>query len=122
MRDGSKDIGAVGSRAFNAISVVDTTLPRFVIDIEVLKIIVEIDRASAEVSAQECSMSCENSGDIDVPLPAERNGNASLPFVEVRNDRGVKLAREILKEGKRVNTGSLLEMGGHTSPRNQATT
>lgn len=99
MRDGSKDIGAVGSRAFNAISVVDTTLPRFVIDIEVLKIIVEIDRASAEVSAQECSMSCENSGDIDVPLPAERNGNASLPFVEVRNDRGMKLAREILEGG-----------------------
>jgi hypothetical protein len=43
VRDGSKDIGAVGSRAFNAISVVDTTLPRFVIDIEVLKIIVEVD-------------------------------------------------------------------------------
>ena len=99
VRDGSKDIGAVGSRAFNAISVVDTTLPRFVIDIEVLKIIVEIDRASAEVSAQECSMSCENSGDIDVPLPAERNGNASLPFVEVRNDRGMKLPREILEGG-----------------------
>ena len=43
VRDGSKDIGAVGSRAFNAISVVDTTLPRFVIDIEVLKIVVEVD-------------------------------------------------------------------------------
>ena len=44
-------------------------------------------------------MGCKDSGDIDVPLPAEWNGDASLPFVEVRNDRGMKLAREILKEG-----------------------
>jgi hypothetical protein len=43
VRDSSKDIGAVGSRAFNTISVVDTTFPRFVIDIEVLKIVVEVD-------------------------------------------------------------------------------
>lgn len=126
MGDGGKDIGAVGSRAFDAISVVDTTLPRFVIDIEVLKIIVEVDGASAEVSAQECCMSCKDSGDIDVPLPAERNGDPGLPFVEVRNNCGMKLAREILKKGKNkkvsTNSGTLQEMGGHTSPRNQATT
>ena len=41
--DGGEDIGAVGSRAFDAISVVDTTLPRFVVDIKVLKIVVEVD-------------------------------------------------------------------------------
>jgi hypothetical protein len=44
-------------------------------------------------------MSRKDSGDIDVPLPAERNGDASLPFVEVGNNRGMKLAREILKKG-----------------------
>ena len=71
-------------------------------------------------------MSGEDSGDIDVPFPAERNSDASLPFVEVRKNRGMKLAREILKKGKikKVSTGSgtLQEMSGHTSPRNQATT
>jgi hypothetical protein len=73
-------------------------------------------------------MSCENSDDIDVPLPAERNGNASLPFVEVRNDRGMNLAREILEGGwdknARMHSGMLVKkyMSGHTSPRNQATT
>ena len=43
MRDGGKNVGTVGSRAFDAISVVDTTLPCFVIDIEVLKIVVKVD-------------------------------------------------------------------------------
>ena len=57
-------------------------------------------------------MSCKDCGDIDVPLPTERNGNASLPFVEVRNNRGMKLAREILKDKKKISaTGNVTRRG-----------
>lgn len=47
-------------------------------------------------------MSCENSGDIDVPLPAERNGNASLPFVKVGYDGSGELTGDVLKKNDLV--------------------
>lgn len=43
VRDGSEDIGAVGGGALDAVSVVDSTFSCFVIDVEVLEVVVEID-------------------------------------------------------------------------------
>jgi hypothetical protein len=38
----------------------------------VLEIVVEVNRAGAEVSTQQCCVSGEDGGDIDLPLLAER--------------------------------------------------
>lgn len=47
VRNGGEDIGAVGSRAFDAVSVVYATLACLVIDIKVLEVIIKVDAASA---------------------------------------------------------------------------
>ena len=41
-------------------------------------------------------MCCEDRRDIDVPLPTERNGDASLPFVKMCNNGSSELPGEIL--------------------------
>jgi len=99
VRDGSEDICAVCGRTFDAISVVDTTLSGFVIDIKVLKVVVKVDRASAQVSAEEGRVCREDGGDVDVPLPTERNGHPGLPFVEMRDNGNVELPGKILNGG-----------------------
>jgi len=53
VRDGSKDICAVCGRTADAISVVDTMLSGSMIDVKVLKVVVKVDRASTQVSAEE---------------------------------------------------------------------
>ncbi len=50
MRDSGEHVRAVRRRAFDAVSVVYPAFSRFVIDVEVLEVVVEIDGASAEVS------------------------------------------------------------------------
>lgn len=45
-----EDISTVSCRAFNAVSMIDAALPSFVVDIKVLKVVVEIDRAGTEVA------------------------------------------------------------------------
>ena len=96
VRNGGEDICAVCRGAFDAISVVDTTLSSFVINIKVLKVVVKVNRAGTQVSAEEGCVCCEDRSDIDVPLPTERNGDPSLPFMEVRHDGGTELPRKIL--------------------------
>lgn len=56
------------------------------IDVKVLEVVVEIDRARAKITTEEGSMSGEDSGDIDMSLSAYWNGHASLPLVEVSDD------------------------------------
>lgn len=101
MGDCGEDIRTVCSRAFDAISVINTTLSGFVINVEVLKIVVKVDRTSTEVSTQEGGVGSEDGGDVYVSLPAERNGDPSLPFVEMRNNSGIKLSGKILSAGKK---------------------
>jgi hypothetical protein len=73
MRDSGKDVSTVGRTAFNAISVVDSTFTRFVINIKVLEIIVEINASSTEVPAEECRVRRKNCGNIDMSFAAQRN-------------------------------------------------
>jgi hypothetical protein len=107
VRDGSEDICAVCGRTFDAISVVDTALSGFVINVKVLQIIVKVDRASTEVSTQESRVCREDDGEVDVPFPGERNGHPGLPFVEMRNNGGGELPGSILNtEEKKISTNS----------------
>jgi hypothetical protein len=70
VRYGGEDIGAVGSGTLDAVSVVYAALPGFVVDVEVLEVVVKVNGASAEVAAEESCMSSKDGGDIDVSLSA----------------------------------------------------
>ena len=55
-------------------------------------------------------MCCEDRGDVDVPFPTERNGDPSLPFVEMRHDGGSELPGKILDmRGKSARTQERVE-------------
>lgn len=72
--------------SFNAIPVVDAALSRFGIDVKELEVIVEINRAGAEVSSQESGMGGEDGRNINSPLLGKGQSNTGQPFVEVGND------------------------------------
>ena len=78
------------------IPVIDAALPSFVIDIEVLQVVVEVDRAGAEVATEEGGMGREHGRHIDMTLPAERDGDAGLPLMEVGDDRFREIASYVL--------------------------
>lgn len=44
MRHGRENIGAVCGRSFYAVSVVDTSFPSFMIDVEILEVVVKVYR------------------------------------------------------------------------------
>lgn len=113
MRYSSEDISTMSRSAFNAVSMVNATFSSFVIDIEVLQVIVEVDRAGAEVSSQEGCVGSEDSRNINmaaifmkndgkrrrrgnVPFSAQRDGQTSLPFVEMGNNSCGDLSGDIL--------------------------
>ena len=88
MRYSCKDIGAVCRRTFDAVSMIDSTFACFVVDVEVLEVVVEVYASGAEVAAEEGCVGCEDGADVDVALSAEGDGEACLPFVEVCDDGG----------------------------------
>lgn len=94
---------------------VDTTLAGFVIDVKVLEVVVKVDAARTEVTAEERSVGRKDGRDINVALAAEGNGKTRLPFVEVSNDGLVAAALGELWCELRMTFSKL------TSPRNQAT-
>lgn len=83
--------------AFDAVSVVDTALACFVVDIKVLEVVVEVDGASAKIAAEKSRVSGEDGGYVDVSLATERDCETGLPFVEVGNYGLVKLTGDILR-------------------------
>jgi hypothetical protein len=43
-------------------------------------------------------MCCKYGSDVDMSFPTERNSNTGLPFVKVGDNRGGKLASDVLHE------------------------
>ena len=80
----------------DAVAVVCATLACFMVDVEVLEVVVKVDGAGAEVAAEEGGVGGEDGGDVDVSLAAEGDGDAGLPFVEVGNNGAVELAQDVL--------------------------
>lgn len=72
VRDCCKDIGRVCRSTLDAVPVVDTTLAGLGITVKVLKVVVEINRSSAQISSEESSMGGEDGGDIYSSLLAKR--------------------------------------------------
>lgn len=111
VRHGGEDIGTVSCRALDAVPaipfslaapsshtprahppVVDSALSSLVVDVKVLQIVVKVDAARAQVSAEEGRVRGKDGRHVDVALPAQRDCEARLPLVEVSDDgrRGVE--------------------------------
>lgn len=125
VRDRREDVGAVSRGPLDAVAVVDASLAGLVIDIEILKVVVEVDAASAEVATKEGGVGGEDGGDVDMALPAERDGETCLPLVKVTDDGLCAFPRREL-EGQTSHDQRLVRtwiqgFWGRTSPRNQAT-
>lgn len=88
----------MGGGSLDAIPVVNTTLSGFGIDIEILQIVVEVNRASTQISPKERCMSCENSCHVNAPLLGKGQGNTGEPFVEVGYDRFFLLVADKLQD------------------------
>lgn len=91
------------------------------VDIEILKVVVEVDTTRAKIATQKRRVRGEYSGDIDVALPAERDGHTNLPLVEMSDDGLGELSRDVLRESRgqcSVKKGQQVPL---TSPRNHAT-
>lgn len=76
---------------------VDTPLACLVVDVKVLKVVVEVHTSSTQVSSEQSCMCGEDGSDVDMSLPAQWNGETSLPFVEMGDDRFVGLSACELK-------------------------
>lgn len=51
VRYSGENVGTMGGGAFDTIAVIYATLTGFMVDVKVLKIVVKVDGASAEISA-----------------------------------------------------------------------
>ena len=96
MRYGGENVCAMCGGALDAVSVVNPAFSCFVVDVEVLEVVVEVDGAGAEVSAKEGGVRCEDSGHINMAFAAEGDGEARLPLVKMGDDGCVELARDVL--------------------------
>lgn len=125
MRDGGEDVGTMGSGTFDAVSVIYTTFSGLVIDVKILEIIIKVDRSGAKVTTEKGGVCGEDSGDINMALATEWNSKSCLPFVEMGDDGGVKLASDVLNTNRSSVRGDIGEREHkdefHTSPRNHAT-
>ena len=95
--NGREYIGTVSGRSLDAVSVVYSSLPSLVINVEILKVVIEVDGTCAQVASKEGRMCSEDCGDIDMTLAAEGNCKTGLPFMEVCDDGCGQLSSDILK-------------------------
>ena len=75
---------------------IDSTFACFVVDVEVLKVVIEVDASRAKVSAEQCGVSCEDGGNVDVTFSEKRNSETCLPFMEMGYDSSFELTSDIL--------------------------
>lgn len=83
VRDSGKDVAAVGCGTLDTVTMVDTTLASFMVDVKVAKVVVKVDGPGTEVSSKQGGVGCEDGGDIDMTLAAQGDAHTSEPLVEV---------------------------------------
>jgi hypothetical protein len=81
--------------------VVNAALAGLLVDVKVLEVVVEIDRAGAEVAAEERRVRRKDGRHVDMALAAERDGEAGLPLVEVSDDGRLGVVDSELQVGRR---------------------
>ena len=99
VRYSSKDVRTVCGCTLDAVSMVYAALSGFVVNVEVLDIVIKVNIARGEVTAKESSVCCEHCRDIDATFPADGDGDTCLPFVEVSDDSSIELPGDILPSG-----------------------
>lgn len=72
--DGGEHIGAVCRRPFDTVTMVDTPLTSFMINVKILQVVVKVNTASTEVTTQKSRVGGEDGGDVNVSLPTKRDG------------------------------------------------
>ncbi|KAF8992464.1 hypothetical protein BDZ89DRAFT_1054160 [Hymenopellis radicata] len=82
VRRRGEDVGTVGSRAFNAVSVIDPAFSRFVVHVKILEIVVKVDGTCGEAASQERCSCGKDGSDIDMVFAVERDGKSCQPFVK----------------------------------------
>jgi hypothetical protein len=75
---------------------VDSPLSSFVVDVKILKIVVEVDGAGTQVTTKKGCMCSKDSSNVDMTFTTKGDCKTSLPLVEVGNDSGGQLPRDIL--------------------------
>lgn len=83
---GCEDVARVSGSTLNAIPVVDAALSRLGVDVKVLEVVVEVNRAGTEISPQKSGMSREDGGNIDSSLLRKGQSHTGQPLVEVSDD------------------------------------
>jgi hypothetical protein len=63
------------------------------VNVKVLEVVVEVYATRTEVTAEKGGVGGEDGGHVNLALAAERNGQASLPLVEVGDNSLVEAAR-----------------------------
>ena len=96
MAHSSEHISTMCSTSFDAVTMVDTTLSSFVINVEIGEVVVEVYAAGTEISTEERGVGCEYRCEVYVTFSAEGDCEACLPFVEVGDDGCVELMRDVL--------------------------
>jgi hypothetical protein len=124
VRDGRENIARVCGGALDTVSVVDASLAGFGVDVEVLQVVVKVDRAGAKISSEKGGMGGENGGDVNAPFLGQWQSNTSEPFVEVGNDCSLLFMADKLHD--KCQLLSAVSALAHnlillTSPKNHAT-
>jgi hypothetical protein len=96
MGNGCKYVASMCCSSLDAIAVINSSFTSLRIHIEVLEVVVEVDRSGAEIASKESCMRGEDSGNIDSASLAERERDAREPLVEMGNDSFILLVRDKL--------------------------
>lgn len=86
MTDSRKDIGTMSCASLDTVTMINTTLTSLVINIKVSEVVVKVNRASTQVTAQKSSVRGKDGSNVNLALLDQWNGNTSQPFVEMSNN------------------------------------
>lgn len=96
MRYGCEDICGVSSTAFYAVAMVNASLSGLGVAVKVLQVVVEVDRAGAEITTEEGCVGGEDGGHVNSALLAQRKSNTGEPLVELSNDCALLFVVDVL--------------------------
>jgi hypothetical protein len=97
LRDGGENVGAVSGGAFHAVAMVDATIARLLVQVEVRQVVVEVTVAGAQVAAEQRGVCGEHRGDVQLTHARQNQANAGHPFVKV-TDNVLGLAAQLMQK------------------------
>jgi hypothetical protein len=68
VRHSGENISTVGGRTFDAVPMIYASFPCLMVNIKILKVVIEVDAARAKIAAKQRSVCGENCCDVDMSL------------------------------------------------------